>query len=476
MRSASAKVSAPAGTIMNSCRSIEFCACAPPLMTFSIGTGNVRAASPPIQRKSDTFAFAAAAFAAASETPRIAFAPSRPLFSVPSSSSRRASTAFWSSASTPFSACAISPSTLLTARVTPFPPHAALSPSRSSSASCTPVDAPDGTAARPNAPLPSCTSTSTVGLPRESRIWRACTPEIGLAKPELLLRLVEIAILFVERELRPGASVARGELLGPLDPRPEAVGDGPQRELGVDVHLARDVDRCEEDVAELGEHLCVRLDFRLRFSARGGHCFLQLTQLVVEVRDGAGEIRILEPDGACAALHLARVQQRGKVLRDVVEDAFALLLLDLETLPVLTDSACGGRVDLAEDVRVAADELLVHRARDLREVAGAALLEQQRQEVRLEEQVAKLVEQLCIVAVERSLCDFVGLFDGVRDDRPRRLLAIPRTFAPERLGELLQLEEGLREALRHGVVVLDVADVAVAVDAVSVAHGSLSGA
>ena len=46
-------------------------------------------------------------------------------------------------------------------------------PSRSSQASCSPVDAPLGTAARPRAPPASSTSASTVGLPRESMIWRA---------------------------------------------------------------------------------------------------------------------------------------------------------------------------------------------------------------------------------------------------------------------------------------------------------------
>ena len=71
--------------------------------------------------------------------------------------------------------------TFATAFVTPLPPHAE-PPSRSSTASCTPVDAPEGTAARPNAPDPSCTSTSTVGLPRESRIWRPCTREIELIR------------------------------------------------------------------------------------------------------------------------------------------------------------------------------------------------------------------------------------------------------------------------------------------------------
>src|SRR6266508_2675064 len=45
-------------------------------------------------------------------------------------------------------------------------------------ASCSPVDAPLGTAARPVAPLSSVTSASMVGLPRLSRISRATTSSI----------------------------------------------------------------------------------------------------------------------------------------------------------------------------------------------------------------------------------------------------------------------------------------------------------
>src|SRR6202034_2840925 len=41
-----------------------------------------------------------------------------------------------------------------------------------STASCAPVEAPEGTAARPIEPSSSRTSTSTVGLPRLSRISR----------------------------------------------------------------------------------------------------------------------------------------------------------------------------------------------------------------------------------------------------------------------------------------------------------------
>src|SRR6266480_786568 len=66
----------------------------------------------------------------------------------------------------------ISPFTAPTALSTPLPRYRDLSPSRSSTASCAPVEAPDGTAARPIEPSSSTTSTSTVGLPRLSRISR----------------------------------------------------------------------------------------------------------------------------------------------------------------------------------------------------------------------------------------------------------------------------------------------------------------
>ena len=77
----------------------------------------------------------------------------------------------------PATAPAISPFTLATARVTPLPSQRS-PPSRSSVASNSPVEAPEGTAAWPWAPERSATSTSTVGLPRLSRIWRAWTLSI----------------------------------------------------------------------------------------------------------------------------------------------------------------------------------------------------------------------------------------------------------------------------------------------------------
>ena len=103
----------------------------------------------------------------------MALAPRRDLLAVPSSSVIRMSSRRWSAASKPAKASKISPLTASTAASTPLPPYRDASPSRFSTASCAPVEAPDGTAARPRDPSSRTTSTSTVGLPRLSRIWRA---------------------------------------------------------------------------------------------------------------------------------------------------------------------------------------------------------------------------------------------------------------------------------------------------------------
>src|SRR3954463_9467536 len=396
-------VSAPAGTTMNSWKSTLLSACAPPLRTFIIGTGRTRASAPPRWRQSGTPSCAAAACAAASETPRIALAPRRDLFGVPSSSIRALSRPAWSSASRPAIASAISPLTFATACVTPLPPQGA-PPSRSSVASNSPVDAPDGTAARPLAPERSSSSTSTVGLPRLSRIWRAWTRWIWLMGVTSLVQ----SGLGVEGQLAVGgdggpvlAGVGR-EALGRLDPPAEAIARRAQRELRGDAQLARDVDGGEQDVADLVEERVADLGGRGRAGlgvlAGGDDGLGQLGELGLGARERALDAGEVEPARRGPALHLARLEERGEVLGDVAEDAaLAAGLGALDLVPVAQDLAgrLGRRV--AEDVRVAADELRAAVLGDDGHVAGAALLEQQRQEVHLEEDVAELVEELRVI-------------------------------------------------------------------------------
>src|SRR3954451_19516856 len=162
------------GAIMNSWTSTLLSAWAPPLRMFIIGTGSTCAEGPPTYRNSGRPAESAAARATARLTPRMALAPRRDLSGVPSRSISCWSTSRCSLASYPTSSGPMTSRTPSTALVTPLPPYR-FPPSRSSTASQAPVEAPLGTAARVIVPSSRATSTSTVGFPRESRISRAPT-------------------------------------------------------------------------------------------------------------------------------------------------------------------------------------------------------------------------------------------------------------------------------------------------------------
>ena len=54
----------------------------------------------------------------------------------------------------------------------------------------------------------------------------------------------------------------------------------------------------------------------------------------------------------------------------------------------------------------------------------------------------------------RGIRHLVGLLDGVRDDRPGRLLAIPGAIPAEPLRQLLEILQGATEA--HFVAVVEV--------------------
>src|SRR5439155_919087 len=98
------------------------------------------------------------------------------------------------------------------------------------------------------------------------------------------------------------------------------------------------------------------------------------------------------------------------------------------------------QLELRVDVELARD---IHRSEeDIAELFGPALL---RAEILL--QLAELVEQLVVVARKRGIRDLVRLLDGVRHDRARRLLAVPRAVATQPLRQELQVEKGLLEAL-----------------------------
>src|SRR5581483_10431846 len=166
------------------------------------------------------------------------------------------------------------------------------------------------------------------------------------------------------------------------DTRPEPLRGAAQLELRVRSDPARHVHAREEQVAEL-------LGTPLVGTAR--ELGSELAQLVLEIAERTLDVGVLETDDGGAPLHLPRVEQGGQRLGHVVEDSLAAFLLDLDALPPGAHRTCGRDLLAAENMRMPPDELVVNRVRDRLEVAVALLLEQEREEVHLVEQVAELV-------------------------------------------------------------------------------------
>src|SRR5690242_3208309 len=157
--------------------------------------------------------------------------------------------------------------------------------------------------ARPAAPERSTSSTSTVGLPRLSRTWRAWTFSIWLNGSTSFFVHSGLGVegqLVVGRQRLPVGPGVLGKVLGGLDAPAEARAGRAQRQLGIDMELARDVDRGEEHVADLVED-------RVALGPGG----LELLELAAD--RVVGDAIEVEARGRGAPLDLARVQQRGQV-------------------------------------------------------------------------------------------------------------------------------------------------------------------
>ena len=239
---------------MNSCRSIEFCAWAPPLITFSIGTGSVPrvlAAEVAVERDAGLGGGRLRGRERDAED-RVGAEPALVRRAV-AVDQRRVERRPGRRRRAPSTASRSAPLTFATACVTPLPPQA-VPPSRSSTASWTPVEAPEGTAAA-RAPRTRAGRRPRPSGSRASRAPAARARRVICSHHARLLRELEVSILLRRgRATRQSSPGRRREPLGLLDPRAEALGGRAQLELGVDVEPPRDVHAGEEDVAELGGH------------------------------------------------------------------------------------------------------------------------------------------------------------------------------------------------------------------------------
>ncbi len=202
-----------------------------------------------------------------------------------------------------------------------------------------------------------------------------------------------------------------------------------QRVLRGDAGEAGVVDEREEHVAELVLALLRR---RAAFDEAA-----QLGDLFLDLLPRAGRLGKVEPDAGGFLLDALRAEQRRQLTRHAVERGAArlstpgaLLLLDL--LPVAQHLAGAGNLRLAEDVRVAADELFHLEADHVfeRERAGRRLRDLGVEDD-VEQQVAELALELVPVPLVDGIDGLVGLFDEEVLDGLVRLLAVPRAVTPE---------------------------------------------
>src|SRR5665647_2246922 len=328
----------------------------------------------------------------------MAFAPMDPLFGVPSRVSISWSMSRCSLASKPISAGPISSRTASTACSTPLPPYRLGSPSRRSTASKAPVEAPEGTAARAMVPSSRAISTSTVGLPRESRTSRAPTASM------IAIRL----------------SCGMPNRYGPsLSADPPCADHRP---------AARNRPRGSR--SELAGH-------RTNRCAQGGLRVLAvLTRLQHEREESRAEVvagrRALsqvEPAGRRQTRgHLVCASEGGKAVRYAVHGrAPVRLLVRLDQLPVGRHVLGGLGVTIGEHVRVTTDQLVHDAAGHVvdPERHVSVLLRHPRVEEHLQQDVAELLCHVHAVPGLDGLDQLVGLLDEVRHERLVSLLRVP---------------------------------------------------
>ena len=308
---------------MNSCRSSEFCACAPPLTTFIIGTGRTCASTPPIQRYSGTPASRGAGLRRRERDaedrvraePRLVLRPveldqrrvERALV-LRVEAGDRVRDLVVDVAHRLEHALAAVRTRVAVAQLDglELPRRRARRHGRAADRARLELDVDlDGRVAARVEDLPRADAARSTDALTRTPPWRGRSSDPAPRAPA-----------------RQTTSPRRPRALGALDALDEAPRHRAQRELGIDVQAPRDVDRGEEHVAELLEDVRMRLRLR-RGLARLRERLLQLAQLVVEIGQRARRVRILEADRRRAPLHLARVEQRGQRLRDVVEDALA---------------------------------------------------------------------------------------------------------------------------------------------------------
>ena len=262
------------------------------------------------------------------------------------------------------------------------------------------------------------------------------------------LRALVVRVLLVEPEPAPLDALAGRDLARALDTLDEPFARRAQRELGIDVQLPGDVDDGEEEVADLVEGRGVGLRLG-RGRAPSATAASSSSSSSWTFANGPSQVRPVVADRRRTPLHLARLQQRGERLRGRRGRC--------PRGPPARSSAPPSARGRGPAVRASASPKTcgwrrtsfswTPRATASRSPSPRSSSRSERK-YDLEEQVAELPAQPSASPASGGVGDLVRLLDGVRHDRARGLLAIPGALAAKVPGQLLEVEERLGEA--HG--------------------------
>jgi alanine racemase len=245
-------------------------------------------------------------------------------------------------------------------------------------------------------------------------------------------------------------------------------GAEPRRELGVGAvecerrmhcDLAAEVHHREEQVAEL-RFECLPPAFTAR--GRGGSAirttlagrgdidgdvpgravelFPDLLELLVDLFQRAVVVRPVESHSRGAVLEPEGAVQPRQTHGQAVDDRFALLRLHLLPRPPLTALV---------EMRMASLHLRDEPIDDIMEVEGSPLLGDDRVEEDLQEEIAQLLAQQCVVGGAYRLLDLVSLLQQVRTEGLVGLRRVPLATAAEVAHQRECVVEGGLFLLRH---------------------------
>jgi hypothetical protein len=188
-------------------------------------------------------------------------------------------------------------------------------------------------------------------------------------------------------------------------------------EFGLDAEFAGHVDGGKEEVAEFVLESLGITGFK--FEGKFG-------QLLTEFVDDSGRIWPVEADAGGLFLDIGGADEGGEGARDAVHDGhLPAFLFTFDLFPLAEDRLGVGGINVAENVRVAADEFLARLAGGVLQSEGSAFGGEIGVEDDLEEEITEFFAEVGVIRVADGVDRLAGFLEESGAEGFVGLLAVP---------------------------------------------------